>query len=136
MSAATSLREHLLSQAAVSELIAARMYPDALKQGTELPAIVYYVIDRPRDNTLAGPGDVARTRIQLDCYGHTREEADAVADAVETVLAAFVVPAMMAGLWVMTLELVGPTWKSDPPTDGSDDWRRISMLDVIVHHRI
>lgn len=136
MSAATSLRKYLLDHASVTDLIGERFYPDVLPQGAVKPAVVYRVIDRPREHDLAGPADLARTRTQIDCYAATRLAADAVANAIEAALAAFAAPDDMSGTWVMTVELDGPSWLGGPPADGSDEWDRISTLDVILHHSV
>ena len=77
-----ALRTKLLSYATVSTLIGQRMYPDALLQGAQLPAVVYYVTSTQRDHMLSGVGKSAHARVTLECYALTRTTCNAIEKAI------------------------------------------------------
>lgn len=72
----------LLGEATVTALVGARVYPDVLKQACSMPAIRYERVSTVAINSLAGYRDVSQVRIQIDCFGATKESAMDVAKVV------------------------------------------------------
>ena len=80
------LRAALLADAAVSGLVAKRVYPHVLPQKPRLPAMTYSRVAAPRDVTTSGPDGTVRVRVQLDCWAQTYAEAWGLANAVRKAL--------------------------------------------------
>jgi len=72
----------LKGTAAVSALVAARVWPMVAPQGQALPYLVYRRVDSVPVNHAGGTTADDFTRIQLDCYASTYDGARVLADAV------------------------------------------------------
>lgn len=59
---------HILADTAIKAVINDRLFPLAIPQEENIPAIVYQRISSPRTLTLSGDS-VNNPRIQLSCYG-------------------------------------------------------------------
>lgn len=86
----------LTADAAVTALVAQRIFPDELPEGIELPAIVYQVISDVPENSFDGDAATRRktARLQVDSYARAEtgksgryRRAHQVATAVENVIA-------------------------------------------------
>lgn len=67
------------------------IFPDVLKQGATLPAIVFNVIsDVPMNKVDGSRPTLRRARVQIDCYALHLDDAQEVADAVVDVLGSLV----------------------------------------------
>lgn len=53
-----------------------------LAQEAALPALLLHLIGQAEGMTQQGPDGLCRARVQIDCYAHSYEEADALARAV------------------------------------------------------
>lgn len=84
MSIESDLRTFLLAQAAVSNLIGTRMYPQQLPDNPTLPAVVYTRIST-RYELASGNVPAVRARIQLDCWDDNQVTAWDVAEAIHQV---------------------------------------------------
>jgi hypothetical protein len=62
-----------------------RIYPDALEQGCDLPAVVFQEISDIHATTTDGPG-IETCRIQFDCYDLTRAGAFKALGTIHDVL--------------------------------------------------
>jgi hypothetical protein len=115
-----ALRTKLLSYNAVSTLVGQRMYPDALVQNAQLPAIVYYVTSTERDHALDGVTKSAHARVTFDCYATTRRVASSISKAIRE-----------TGIDVFrgTVEYL-----NDTPTDGNQEHRYLVSFDLLVHY--
>jgi hypothetical protein len=98
MSTGESIRAVLIADPTTAGLVAARIYPSLMPQGTTLPVIVYQVISEVPENSIGGTsaGRLTGSRIQIDCYATTYRAAHAVADAVDVVLSALESPDLSA----------------------------------------
>lgn len=88
MSAETALRALLIASTPVTSLVGQRIASDRIEQGATRPFIVY---TRTASNPLTGiDGIVYQTlaSIDLQCWADTRQEAEAVADAVTAAIRA------------------------------------------------
>ncbi len=83
------LRTHLLAQASITALIGARLYPQQLPQGTELPAVTYQRIAGQSLIDHEGAAGIGRARIQLDCWGESYGAAAALADTLRLALSGY-----------------------------------------------
>lgn len=83
MGLGSTFRKVLLADAAVVALVATRVYPKTLPQAPTFPAITFQRISRvPMADKLDAPGTLARPRVQVDVWGKTDTEVDALATAV------------------------------------------------------
>jgi hypothetical protein len=80
---------HLLStNAPIAALCATRIYPDILPTGAKYPAIRYARISRIPKPTLTTSG-MQFLRMQFDCHGESKADAEALAAAVESLLTGY-----------------------------------------------
>jgi len=84
-----AVRDHLLADPDVSELVSTRIYPGALPQAAIYPAIRYQRVDTVRVYSKAGYEGDSRPRLQIDCWAETYLEAKRLADAVRTAMDGF-----------------------------------------------
>jgi hypothetical protein len=80
----------LTTNAGLSALISARLYPDERPQGAVNPCIVYQRVSTPRVQVLGSTQAVAvsRPRFQFSCWALTKAEARSVCAALRTALLA------------------------------------------------
>jgi len=78
----------LTSAASVSALVGTRVFPDALPQETEMPALVVNVISDVPRSSLSGPVSSAlhNARVQVDAYAPTRKLARQVGEAAKSAM--------------------------------------------------
>ena len=92
MSAESILYSTLAASPAVTALVgagaAARIYPDAMPEGAAYPVIVFSRSGTEYVVTLDGLKHGEFATLGIQCWGDTRAQADAVADAVEAALLA------------------------------------------------
>lgn len=129
-----ALRTKLLSYATVSTLIGQRMYTDALVQGAQLPAVVYYVTSTQRDHMLSGVGKSAHARVTLECYALTRTTCNAIEKAIrETGIDSF--RGTVSGYDLDGVDFdSGDEYMQESPTDGNQEHRYIVSFDLLVHY--
>ncbi len=77
----------LSSFAGLSALIATRIYPLRMPQGSTFPAVVYTRVSGARINNLDGE-NIQNPRYQIDCWAETYSAAKAVAAQIELAFAA------------------------------------------------
>lgn len=129
-----AFRTKLLSYSTVSTIVGQRMYPDALKQGATIPAIVYYVISTDREHYVGGLTKAAHARIQIDCYAATRTAASALSKAIrETGIDSFT--GTVSNYQFQGVEFdSGDEYIQEPPIDGNQEHRYIVSFDLLVHY--
>ena len=78
----------LLSNAsAVTAIVGTRITPDVASQNTTVPYIAYQLLSTVNSNPIDTNVRVgANTRIQINCWADSPDQATALADAVETAL--------------------------------------------------
>lgn len=77
------VKTRLQAVAAVTTLVGTKIYAGALPQNAPAPAILLRNIDRVTESHLRGMGGLMMARVQVHQAGTTREQALAVASAVE-----------------------------------------------------
>jgi len=130
----TALRAHLLSVSQVTDLLGSRFYPDALQQGCELPAAVYYLISAVEEPSLSTRLEITHARIQIDCYASTRAAANGLAQLIRDQLDCH------RGAW-NSVDVLGVTVTSglrygvQQKADGGDERQYIASRDFLVSFR-
>lgn len=76
----------MLAGAGVAALVGVRAYPAVRPQGSPLPALVYQLVSSPGAYHMGGVSGLRSARVQVDVYGASYAEGQAVADAVELAL--------------------------------------------------
>lgn len=93
------LRDVLLGEESVSELLGTRLYPNKLPQNPTLPAVVYSVVSEVPLHTLdAGGYELARSRVQFDVYARKYADARGAWAVIEAVLRTIATEHPSAGL--------------------------------------
>jgi hypothetical protein len=131
----SDVRHYLLADSAVATLVGTRIWANGLPQGSALPAIAWTGISGVQHGHLGGQVVAHVLTYQLDCYGDTRGEADALAAAVNAALLALFAacPTQIgpdADVPVCDVEVTGPREDRQPLPGGSDQFQYISSLDV------
>ena len=67
----------------------AAVYKQVLPRGYKLPAIVVHRYNGTHDQDMSGPIDIREDNFQLDIYGDTQDDCDAVTDASRDFLTGF-----------------------------------------------
>lgn len=81
-----ALRTLLRSTAGVSALVGTRVNWGSRPQGSDLPAIVMYLIDDIEEHTQSGRDGLSRARVQINCHGANYMSSLEVARAVRVAL--------------------------------------------------
>lgn len=76
------LRTYLLADATIAGLVGTRIYPAKLPQDPTMPAIMYQYIDGNSDISTDGPTGLATSTVQVDCWGASYSQMDALYEAV------------------------------------------------------
>ena len=129
---AKELRTYLLSKTAITDLVGPRIYYSHLPQRATIPALVLDVVTSTSERHLSDTEGVARTEVQIDCYGSTYTAAVTLGETVRKYL-----DTHSGALGAITADEVivqSHTDAEDAPTDGSDAFRYLRTLDVIVWH--
>lgn len=77
-----ALRSFLLGSPEIATIVAARLYPIKLPQGTTGPSIVYNRISGAGDYHMQGLSGFAKHRYQIDAWAPTAEVATTLADLI------------------------------------------------------
>jgi hypothetical protein len=128
-----ALRTKILSYSGVSALIGTRMYPSALLQGATLPAVVYTKLSTPQNHTISDVTKLVHPTFQIDCYAATKDEADAVSNAIRySGICSY--QGTTAGIYFCGTEISSGEYDGDEsPTDGNQEHRYITSFDLQVH---
>lgn len=131
-----AIRAILVADGTVGALASKRISSDYLPQGWELPAIVYFVIDVTPNESLTAIANMSRARMQIDCYGGSRGDANQLSDAVRLALEKSN-RGENAGVFINEINMaVGPHDGIDRPPSGQDTRRFISSMDYLVSYRV
>ncbi len=77
------LKSHLQGASAVSALVADRIHPQVLPEGSTLPAVTYTAVFGTPQNSLDGfTSTIVNYSVQIDCWAATFDAAAALALAV------------------------------------------------------
>ena len=119
----------------VADLVAARVYPDALPLGVLYPAIRYQRISTARfqyRKIATGTGDYAKPRFQIDCFAATKAGALALSDAVRAQLDGYSGISATVSIGSAALEDEASDIEQGAGTGGSNIFRH--RLDYLIGH--
>lgn len=129
---AIGLRGYLLSKSVITNLVAQRIYTDQLPQSAAMPAIVMTKLYTTHDHALSDFAGLAHARIQFECYGSTRLVANAVAEAIRS-CGVVTQKGTTNSVDIRGVRVEeGMSYKVDTASDGTDDHRYVSVLDLNV----
>ena len=136
MSVAADLRTYLLTVNGVSSLVGTRIHPGHVPQAETLPAVAYHVISGLQEGELSGIDLAGEVRIQLDAHAATQLAAETVTAAIVAAtrtLCAACPTTIGIDSPVCDVEVFGPRDLTESPADGSDNWKYISSVDVLLY---
>lgn len=87
MSAESELYAALAARAGLTALVSTRIYPDAIPEDSDLPAVVYQRANTSPITTIGGVVIVEEVRFAISAWAKTRTSADAIADEIAPALA-------------------------------------------------
>lgn len=128
------LANYLAGAAQVTTYVADRIRPDALDVKDRLPAIRYETITATPWHNLQGAAGKGEARVQFDCYGRTRREANQVGKAVRDVLDGLARVTLSDSVTVYDCVADVTYDRREPPGDGGQQWRCKRVIDFIVTH--
>jgi hypothetical protein len=116
---------HLKTKAAITSLVgsgdAARIYPDDLKQGAAMPALVYAEVGGDHFPYLLGAVNVRHCLMEILAFGSTRSSANNLAETVRTSIAVGNTDATYGTTHVTEVQIsAARDYGVDEPQDGSD----------------
>jgi len=130
---AVSIRNYLLAQSAITDIVGQRIYADALPQNATLPAIEMSVISDVPEMQLSDITGITKARIQLNTVATRRSVARSVSAAIRTCGVA----AIKGTYTSVSIRGVAIAETFDTPiyaTDGTDDHRYASAVDLLVDY--
>lgn len=126
------IAKRLMASASVGAMVGDRIRPDTIDPNEVMPAIRYEAVQSGPWPRLNDPPKESLTRLQIDCYGTTRLEANAAADAAENNLSGF--SGELGSVLVFDCTLDNKFDRTDPPASGSKHWRKRRTLDFVIAH--
>lgn len=129
-----AVRQHLLGDTDITDLVNDRINPDELPQGEDLPSLVGYIIDSTSEQHLGGAAGVATTRLQIDAFADSRSEATYLQKLVRDSLITFH-RGLMHDTFVNGV-VIGSSLRNsrDAAVDGSDNHRYLCSRDYLISH--
>jgi hypothetical protein len=85
----SGLHSFLLADVFIPVVVEDRIYPNTLKQGVQLPSIVYSRVSGLGDHHMQGASGLTRPRFQIDAYARNPDDANGLADLVKLRLDGF-----------------------------------------------
>lgn len=133
MSITEDLRTYLLTQESVTNLLVNRIYYDALRQGSALPASVMELTHAEiMDRHLSGTGSAYRSQVTVYSYASSRPACNSLRDALIAAIE------FDTGTWGSTnIERAFCEYWVDlaeEPPDGSGQWRYLSGIFTAIWH--
>lgn len=92
MSIESDVYDALSGAAGLAALVSTRIYPNAIAQGVDLPAVAFARVETEYLNTLAPATAMKRARIAVQAWGPVQADVEAVGDAIEAAMLAVNVP--------------------------------------------
>lgn len=130
----TAVRAYLLSKTPITDIIGQRLYTDALPQRATMPAAVMNKLFTMHEHALSDFAGLAHARIQVECYADSRLAANALCEAMRT-SGIVTQKGVTGGVDIRGARVEeGMSYKTDPPTDGSDESRYVSVLDFVIDY--
>ena len=135
------LRQRLLDRAAVTDICARRIYPDALPEKAAYPCATLTKISGQSHASLTGGIGNATVRVQIDCYAmeHATDEknkgrtgANRLAEAIRQSLHGYYGAA--GDETICDCHMADEHYTFDQPRDGSDEKRYRTIQDYEIVH--
>ena len=127
-----ALRDYLLAQTGVTNLVSSRIVPGVLPQNSPVPAIDMRTVSGDHDHDLAGLTGIVKAGVTFDCYADDPEVADQVAEAaMYSGLIGY--RGTQGGIFINAVRLDdGPTQSLEGVDPGSDQYRYVTSFTVLV----
>lgn len=128
MSIETGIVSLLTADPTVSGLVATRIYPVIIPEGSAFPCLLYHWIDKPRWNTLDNADDTPHGRLQISSWAQNFADVITLEAAVRAALAGFV--GLAGGVTVQSIIVIDTrdTWEYMLGTTGL--YRRDSDFEI------
>ena len=131
---AVSVRTYLLGVTAVTDIVGQRIYTDILPQRATLPAVALSKITTRHDHQLSDLAGLAHTRMQFECFASTRLVANATAEAIRS-SGIITQKGTLTSVDIRGVRVDdGQRNYVDYPTDGSDEHRYVTTLDLVFDY--
>ncbi len=131
---AISIRTYLLTKTAITDLVGQRIYTDILPQSATLPAITMSKISTRHEHQLSDFGGLAHTRLQFECFAATRATANSIAEAIRS-CGIITQKGTLTSVDIRGVRVEdGQRNYVDYPTDGSDEHRYVTTLDLVFDY--
>lgn len=136
MTGTVAVRDILINSPEVSSLVGDRIYPDYLKQDTQMPSCVLWTISANAYDCFDGGMGFEKGRIRFESVAHTRQQADQIWLAANKALTKELKRGVHAGVLVDGItQSTGVFHMADRPADGSDRWlyRSIQTFEITYY---
>ena len=131
---AVAVRAYLLTKTAVTDIVGQRIYTDILPQSATLPAITLSKISTRHEHQLSDFGGLAHTRMQFECFATTRLVANSMAEAIRA-CGIITQKGTTSSVDIRGVRVDdGQRNYVDYPTDGSDEHRYVTTIDLIFDY--
>lgn len=131
MNIGDALYSFLTNQIALTGLVDDRIYPFAIPQGKDPPAITYQQISRTPVRTHQGEDDLKRPIFSFSCWGNSIEEAWEIAAALQ---AEFATVSTMGSYTIQNIPQVGENEDEEISSDGTIKKYRV-ILDFQIFYK-
>ena len=134
MSVSPALHAILTADAGVSALVAARVRPHMAWAEDDLPYVVYARISDVVGYHMGGEDGLYDARYQLDCWAATGEDAEALAEAVQSALSNYRGTAGPAGSQshIRCVQMLSCSNDVQQKPTGSDEFLHRVMMDFRI----
>jgi hypothetical protein len=126
------LRTYLLTKTEITDLVGTRVYPSALPQNADLPAIVYDVMGGAPDDVLTGSSGSYHALIDIECISTNHIDSNDLAEQIRLVTQGYF--GAMGGEQCNACRLLGRLEDYQPPIDGSDLGRHVVAITLEITH--
>jgi len=126
------IRTYLLTKSAITDIVGTRIYPAALPQNADLPAIVYHVMGGSPDDVLTGSSGSYRASVDLDCISTNHITTNNLAEQVRLLIQGYF--GAMGTEQVNAARLTGRFENYLNPIDGSDVGKHVVALNFDITH--
>lgn len=134
-----ALHQYLASKASVIALVPAeRIVRGKRPAGTALPCIAYWRVSETDEDYQGGASGLAMTRLQLDVWGTTDPQVEAIRTVLRDVLHGLAHTTMGSGGDQITVEsaiVENSTDEIEWPEDGADPGRFCCSMDLVVWYQ-
>lgn len=130
---AVAVRTWLLSQSTITDVVGQRIYADQMPQTATLPSIELSVTSDVAEMQLSDITGLTKARLQFNCIAATRAIARSIAKAIRTSGIA-AIKGQYTDVWIRGVAVDSTYDVVIEATDGSDDHRYQSVVDLLVDY--